>query len=321
MGIEALLLSQVITISGSTGQVVTKQANGTLALQDAASAGISGSTGATDNAILRADGTGGATLQSSSATISDTGQLEVSATDISSPNFVVSFTHNNTNGSFPVRNVLRIDTTGTVSASSSTSLLWVGSYGTQRFRVTPSGAELAGTLVIDGISQSLRQTLFNNALSITVQVIRGAASQTANLTEWQNSAGSVVASMSAFGWLDAFLYVASGKVIYGQNGNITLTSHTGNGLFNLLRFGGATSASAAIKSNGAALSARLADDSANADFACRDITVRNLRMSAPTLVPASASATGEEGQIAWDADYVYVCVSTNTWKRTPLSTW
>lgn len=71
MGIEALLLSQVITISGSTGQVVTKQANGTLALQDAASAGISGSTGATDNAILRADGTGGATLQSSNLTIDD----------------------------------------------------------------------------------------------------------------------------------------------------------------------------------------------------------------------------------------------------------
>lgn len=39
MGIEALLLSQVITISGSTGQVVTKQADGSLALQNAAVAG------------------------------------------------------------------------------------------------------------------------------------------------------------------------------------------------------------------------------------------------------------------------------------------
>lgn len=35
MGIEALLLSQVITISGATGQVATKQADGSLALQDA----------------------------------------------------------------------------------------------------------------------------------------------------------------------------------------------------------------------------------------------------------------------------------------------
>jgi hypothetical protein len=34
MGIEAILLSQVITISGTTGQVVTRQADGTLALED-----------------------------------------------------------------------------------------------------------------------------------------------------------------------------------------------------------------------------------------------------------------------------------------------
>jgi hypothetical protein len=37
--------------------------------------------------------------------------------------------------------------------------------------------------------------------------------------------------------------------------------------------------------------------------------------------PASASATGNAGEICWDTDYVYVCVATNTWKRTALSTW
>lgn len=37
--------------------------------------------------------------------------------------------------------------------------------------------------------------------------------------------------------------------------------------------------------------------------------------------PASATATGTTGQIAWDADYVYVCTATNTWKRTALTTW
>lgn len=40
--------------------------------QTCGSAGIGGSTGATDNAILRADGTGGATLQNSPVTIADT---------------------------------------------------------------------------------------------------------------------------------------------------------------------------------------------------------------------------------------------------------
>jgi sugar lactone lactonase YvrE len=37
--------------------------------------------------------------------------------------------------------------------------------------------------------------------------------------------------------------------------------------------------------------------------------------------PASASATGTAGQIAWDANYIYVCVTTNTWKRTAISSW
>lgn len=37
--------------------------------------------------------------------------------------------------------------------------------------------------------------------------------------------------------------------------------------------------------------------------------------------PASASATGTTGQICWDASYVYVCVATNTWKRSAITTW
>jgi len=37
--------------------------------------------------------------------------------------------------------------------------------------------------------------------------------------------------------------------------------------------------------------------------------------------PASASATGSQGEIAWDSDYIYVCTATNTWKRAALSTW
>ncbi len=45
--------------------------------------GIGGSTGSTDNAILRADGTGGATLQSSGVTITDTG--EIGLADVTEP--------------------------------------------------------------------------------------------------------------------------------------------------------------------------------------------------------------------------------------------
>ena len=37
--------------------------------------------------------------------------------------------------------------------------------------------------------------------------------------------------------------------------------------------------------------------------------------------PASATATGATGEICWDANYIYVCTATNTWKRTAIATW
>lgn len=37
--------------------------------------------------------------------------------------------------------------------------------------------------------------------------------------------------------------------------------------------------------------------------------------------PASASATGNQGDICWDSSYIYVCTAANTWKRAALSTW
>lgn len=52
----------------------------------------------------------------------------------------------------------------------------------------------------------------------------------------------------------------------------------------------------------------------------KDLIVRNFRMSAPTSVPATAGATGAEGDIAWDSTHIYVCVATNTWKRVAIAT-
>lgn len=37
--------------------------------------------------------------------------------------------------------------------------------------------------------------------------------------------------------------------------------------------------------------------------------------------PASATASGTAGQIAYDSEYIYVCVAANTWVRAALSTW
>ena len=37
--------------------------------------------------------------------------------------------------------------------------------------------------------------------------------------------------------------------------------------------------------------------------------------------PVSASASGNAGDICWDASYLYVCTATNTWRRVAHATW
>jgi hypothetical protein len=37
--------------------------------------------------------------------------------------------------------------------------------------------------------------------------------------------------------------------------------------------------------------------------------------------PAAANATGTKGAVVFTADAIYVCVDTDTWKKTDLSTW
>ena len=78
MGITAILPDQVLTNGASVGDVLTAQADGTSAFETpAAGGGIGGSAGGTDNAILRADGTGGSTLQGSLALVDDNGNISV----------------------------------------------------------------------------------------------------------------------------------------------------------------------------------------------------------------------------------------------------
>jgi len=51
-----------------------------------------------------------------------------------------------------------------------------------------------------------------------------------------------------------------------------------------------------------------------------DINGDTLRLR-NSKTPASATATGNKGEICYDSDYMYVCVATNTWKRAALASW
>lgn len=62
-------------------------------------------------------------------------------------------------------------------------------------------------------------------------------------------------------------------------------------------------------------------------LALKALSVTALDINADTLrlrssrTPAAANAAGQAGECCWDAAYLYMCVATNTWRRTPLTTW
>jgi hypothetical protein len=54
-------------------------------------------------------------------------------------------------------------------------------------------------------------------------------------------------------------------------------------------------------------------------FSALVTTADHIRINT-SQTPASSSASGAAGEIAWDSNYIYVCVATNSWKRVALST-
>ena len=52
-----------------------------------------------------------------------------------------------------------------------------------------------------------------------------------------------------------------------------------------------------------------------------EITANQYKVFELNTAPASATATGTLGEIRYTADFIYVCIATDTWKRTALTTW
>jgi len=62
-------------------------------------------------------------------------------------------------------------------------------------------------------------------------------------------------------------------------------------------------------------------NTSNLSMTVNTVTCNNSLTISNTRTPSSASASGTKGTIAWDANYIYVCVANNTWKRAALTTW
>jgi len=81
----------------------------------------------------------------------------------------------------------------------------------------PTQTSNAGKLLTtDGTTASWSNTLTANAVSAQGLIVRGLASQTANLQEWQNSSGTVLHNIDAAG----NFFVRSGALVIGSSGGL-----------------------------------------------------------------------------------------------------
>jgi len=116
------------------------------------------------------------------------------------------------------------------------------------------------------------------------------------------------------------LQIATGNVQidsnYGFIWDNSTTGIYGNSSPSVLQFYTGNAERARIDSSGRLL----VGTSSNSGGALFQVNGDRVRI-ATAKTPASASDTGVAGEICWDANYVYVCTATNTWKRTAISTW
>jgi hypothetical protein len=97
------------------------------------------------------------------------------------------------------------------------------------------------------------------------------------------------------------------------------SSETGLGVLNM-NAGGAVTIQAISTGETITLGSGLIQISGNVLTSTKITSNGSPPFNGAQFVPASSSATGTVGDIAWGPNYIYVCVATNTWKRVLLST-
>jgi len=175
-----------------------------------------------------------------------------------------------------------------------------------------SGGSRLASLSTAGTFQVYNETPTTGVTQLIVRA--GAGQSTTNLTTWQNAAGTEIASLSSAGTFSTAASVSSTNAWWLLDANGLVQRSAG-----LLRWSSTTSFSGAsdLSLSRAGINVlQVGDGGANANGI---VSAAGYRMALTT--PASASATGTTGTIVWDADYVYVCTATNTWKRVAIATW
>jgi hypothetical protein len=145
--------------------------------------------------------------------------------------------NNNGNAAFTARSATIVPMTLKGAASQSVNLTeWQDSTGTVLSRVDSTGSVIANILRTNNArlgdwfsapSGTWATSSVSNTASTVALILKGAASQSANLQEWQNSAGTVVSSITSGGTFTALNGIQVNSTDNNIAGSISTTGEAG----------------------------------------------------------------------------------------------
>jgi hypothetical protein len=108
------------------------------------------------------------------------------------------------------------------------------------------------------------------------------------------------------------------KFRVAQNGDVTTDVISANGDVLLLEAG---ATQIALDDTGSTVTVSGAEFIVNQSISTPLVQAGLYRIPALNTAAATATSTGTLGEIRYTSDFIYVCIATNTWRRTALTAW
>jgi hypothetical protein len=203
------------------------------------------------------------------------------------------------------------------SLSSPSEKARLSSTGNLLIGTTTDAASLAGGLIINGSGTGAASSTTNTgALRVTGGVgVSGAM----NVGSTVSTAGTVLATLNVAAPLRF-------QAINGNAGGRSESAYQTDAVRFVSGAAGSTNAITALRNKWFVMddlssTPLLTITEAGAATFAGAVTIAGTVIHTLSATPASASAAGTVGTMSWDANYIYICTATNTWKRVAIATW
>ena len=216
--------------------------------------------------------------------------------------------------------------TGAASLSSTLAVTGVATFGTTvncnanvviGTNLAVTGAStLSGALVVDDQVYIRTGSLYFDSYG-THSGIRNRRANGTLASPTQVLSGDLIGFWNALGYHDgaAFHTISGGTMQFTATENYTSTAQGTSFRIGLCAAGTTTNTTRFFISDAGFVGIGVLTPTVIFDINGNGMRIRTAR------TPASATASGNAGEICWDSGFVYVCTATNTWKRAAIATW